>query len=98
MWEKRSGRWGLVNRETICDKDRIDPVDNSHMLELDENILDQFPQEYKHLAYLQTRIGYIVDREVPRLSGGPSLQALYKRAEEWLAGKPRIWVHESTTV
>jgi hypothetical protein len=87
LWEKRQGRWGLVCRETICDKDRIDPVDNQQRINLDANILNQFPQEYKHLAYLQTQIGYTVDRDVPRLSGGSSLQALYKRAEDWLSGK-----------
>jgi hypothetical protein len=87
LWENRLGRWGLVSRETICDKDRIDPIDNNQKIRLDEGLLNQFPQEYKHLAYLQTKLGYTVDRDVPRLSGGPSLDALYKRAEDWLAGR-----------
>jgi hypothetical protein len=87
LWEKREVRWGLVRRETICDKDRIDAVDASQKINLDETLLDQFPQEYKHLAYLQTKVGYSVNRDVPRLSGGSSLEALYRRAEEWLAGK-----------
>jgi hypothetical protein len=87
LWEKREGRWGLVSRETICDKDRVDTVDPNQKIHLDENLLNQFPQEYKHLAYLQTKVGYNVNRDVPRLSGGPSLEALYKRAEDWLAGK-----------
>jgi hypothetical protein len=87
LWEKRQGRWGLVSRETICDKDRIDPVDNNQKVNLDASTLNQFPQEYKHLAYLQTKVGYSVDRDVPRLSGGTSLEALYKRAEDWLSGK-----------
>ncbi|MDR3294915.1 MAG: nuclear transport factor 2 family protein [Clostridiales Family XIII bacterium] len=26
FWEKREGRWGLVRRETICDKDMLVPV------------------------------------------------------------------------
>lgn len=86
LWEKREGRWGLVNRETICDKDRVDTVDTNQKINLDENLLNQFPQEYKHLAYLQTKVGYNVDRDVPRMSGGSSLEALYKRAEAWLAG------------
>lgn len=86
LWEMRKGMWGLVSRETICDKDRIDPVDSNQKINLDVNIMNQFPQEYKHLAYLQTKVGYNVDRDVPRLSGGPSLEALYKRGEDWLAG------------
>jgi hypothetical protein len=86
LWENRQSRWGLVSRETICDKDRIDPVDPIQKVRLDDNILIQFPQEYRHLAYLQTKLGYTVDRDVPRLSGGRSLDALYKRCEDWLAG------------
>jgi hypothetical protein len=87
LWEERQDRWGLVSRETICDKDRIDPENNQEKIILDASILNLFPQEYKHLAYLQTKIGYTVDRNVPRLSGGLSLQALYKRAEDWLSDK-----------
>jgi len=87
LWEKREGRWGLVSRETICDKDRIDPVDTKAELHLDESLLNQFPQEYKHLAYLQTKAGFTVDKDVPRFSGGKSLEALYRRGDDWLAGK-----------
>jgi hypothetical protein len=87
LWEKRHNRWGLVSRETICDKDRIDPVDHRQTISLEENMLHQFPPEYQHLAYLQTKLGYTVDRDVPRLSGGSSLQALYQRAEDWLSCK-----------
>ncbi|HVN98312.1 MAG TPA: nuclear transport factor 2 family protein [Syntrophorhabdaceae bacterium] len=84
LWEKRKSKWGLVSRETICDKDRIDPVNINQKINLDETILGQFPVEYKYLAYLQTKIGYNVDRDVPRLSGGESLIALYERAKNWL--------------
>ena len=87
LWEKREDRWGLVNRCTICDKDRLEPVNTNEKLHLDEAILNIFPQEYKHLAYIQTKVGYNVDRDVPRLSGGKSLEAVYKRGEDWLEGK-----------
>ena len=87
LWEKRKNKWGLVSRETICDKDRIDPVNINQKINLDETILGQFPIEYKHLAYLQTKIGYNVDQDVPRLSGGESLIALYERAKDWLLSK-----------
>lgn len=86
LWEKRDGRWGLVFRETIADKDRIDPVDTSVKLILDKELLDRFPQEYQHLAYLQTKIGYEVNPDVPRLSGGKSLEETYQRGEDWLEG------------
>lgn len=86
MWEKREGRWGLVSRETIADKDRIDPVDNTRQVLLDQNLLNEFPKEYQHLAYLQTKIGYAVNHDVPRLSGGRALEELYQRGENWLEG------------
>ena len=86
LWEKREGRWGLVRRVTICDKDRVEPVDTNEKLHLDQDLLNRFPQEYKHLAYLQTKVGYTVDPDVPRLSGGKALEAVYRRGDEWLAG------------
>jgi hypothetical protein len=86
LWEKRGGRWGLVYRETIADKDRIDPVDNAETVKLDKALLEQFPMEYRHLAYLQTKVGYNVNKDCPRLSGGKTLDALYKKGEDWLKG------------
>ena len=88
LWEKRGGKWGLVYRETIAEKDRIDPVDNTETVKMDRSILEQFPIEYRHLAYLQTKVGYNVDKDCPRLSGGRALEALYKKAEDWLGKTP----------
>ena len=84
LWEKRDGKWGLVYRNTIADKDRIDAVDKNESLELDKSLLEQFPIEYRHLAYLQTKAGYNVDKDCPRMSGGKSLEALLKKGEDWL--------------
>lgn len=86
LLEKRGGRWGFVYRETIADKDRIDPVDNNEHVVLDKSLLEQFPAEYQYLAYLQTKVGYNVNKDCPRLSGGKALEALYKRGDEWLKG------------
>jgi len=87
LWEKREGKWGLVYRETVADKDRVDPVDNTETVKLDKDLLEQFPVEYRHLAYLQTKIGYNVNKDCPRLSGGAAMEALYQKGEDWLAGK-----------
>ena len=46
-----------------------------------------FPPGYRHLAYLQTRIGYKVKRDMPGLKG-PEVEALYARGAAWLQGKP----------
>jgi hypothetical protein len=85
FFEKRDGRWGLVLRQPIYEKDRLDPVDPSARLELDAVLLVQFPEGYRHLAYLQTRIGYKVKTDMPGLDG-PAVEALYRRGENWLAG------------
>ena len=85
FFEKRGGRWGLVLRQPIYEKDRLDPLDPSATLVLDKELLVQFPEGYRHLAYLQTRIGYAVKRDMPGLDG-PEVEALYKRGERWLQG------------
>ena len=56
--EKRSGRWGLVLRQPIYEKDRIDPVDPAATLELDQAELAALPAGYRHLAHIQIGIGY----------------------------------------
>ena len=83
--EKRAGRWGLVHRQPIYEKDRIDPVDPAAHLALDAQLLNSFPPGYRHLAYLQSRIGYAVKRDMPGLKG-PEVEALYARGRDWLAG------------
>jgi hypothetical protein len=83
--EKRNDRWGLVLRQPIYEKDRLDPVDPAARLQLDRNLLEQFPEGYRHLAYLQTRIGYDVKTDMPGLDG-PEVAALYRRSEDWLQG------------
>ncbi|MGH8980524.1 MAG: nuclear transport factor 2 family protein [Acidimicrobiales bacterium] len=81
----RDGRWGLVERQPIYEKDRIDPVDPSVRVELDSDLLDRFPSGYRHLAYLQTRIGYTVKTDMPGLTGA-EVEALYGRGARWLTG------------
>ena len=85
FFEKRDGKWGVVLRQPIYEKDRIDPVDPAARLELDRALLEGFPEGYRHLAYLQTRIGYEVKRDMPGLKG-PEVEALYARGRSWLSG------------
>jgi SnoaL-like protein len=85
FFERREGRWGLVLRQPIYEKDRIDPVDPAASLSLDRELLGAFPEGYRHLAYLQTRIGYDVKRDMPGLTG-PEVEQLYSRGADWLSG------------
>ena len=85
--EKRAGRWGLVLRQPIYEKDRIDPVDPSACPKLDRALLESFPVGYRHLAYLQTGLGFKVKPDMPGLTG-PLVADLYRRGEAWLDGGP----------
>jgi hypothetical protein len=84
--EKRQGKWGIVRRQPIYEKDRIDPVDPSATLQLDQKALAALPEGYRHLAYMQELIGYKVKRDMPGLTG-PEVEKLYAEGREWLAGK-----------
>ena len=86
LLEKRDGRWGMVLRQPIYETDLLDPVDPGVRLELDEILLKQFPEGYRHLAYLQTKIGYKVKPDMPGLDG-PEVERLYNDGAAWLAGE-----------
>lgn len=85
--EKRNGKWGMVLRQPIYEKDTITPIDPSANLSLDQELLTSFPTGYRHLAYLQTRIGYDVKKDMPGL-WGDHVEALYARGKSWLSGAP----------
>ena len=84
--EKRRGRWGLVLRQPIYERDRMSPVDPAAKLKLDKKLLARFPEGYRHLAYLQTRNGQTVKLGMPGVTG-PELEALVRRGAAWLKGK-----------
>jgi SnoaL-like domain len=77
----------LVLRQPIYELDRLTPVSGGPGPELDDELLAQFPSGYRHLAYIQTKIGYDVKRDMPGLTG-PQVQELYRRGAQWLDGAP----------
>jgi hypothetical protein len=87
FFERRQGRWAIVLRQPIYEKDRLDPLDPSAHLMLDSELLAQFPEGYRHLAYAQTRIGFTVKRDMPQLKGA-EVERLYADGAAWLAGEP----------
>lgn len=90
---KHEGRWKLLHRQPIYEKDRVDPVDSSAELVFDKQELARMPEGYRHLAYIQARIGYTVFMRMPMLKGN-AVQALYQRGAAWLAGAP-LWGAEA---
>ena len=87
FFEKRKGRWAIVLRRLVYERDRLDPVDPSQTVSLDPALLERFPVGYRHLAYLQTNAGFTVAENLPGLKG-PEVEALYETGMRWLAGKP----------
>jgi hypothetical protein len=93
FFESRAGRWGIVRRQPIYEKDRIDPLDPSAHLHLDARLLGRFPEGYRHLAYLQTKLGYDIKLDLPQLKG-PVVERLYRHGKAWLAGAPSAFPDE----
>jgi len=85
LFERRDGRWAIVLRQPVYEKDRLDPVTAGDTPRLDPETLARFPEGYRHLAYLQTGLGYPVKPDMPGLTG-PEVTALYGRGAAWLAG------------
>jgi hypothetical protein len=85
FFEKRQGLWGIIRRQPIYEKDRLDPLDPSAVLKLDAEWLARFPEGYRYLAYLQSKNGFKVKNDLPGLRG-PAVEKLYAEGRAWLAG------------
>ena len=86
FFEKRQGKWGIVLRQPIYEKDRLDPVTPGETIGFDQDLLAKYPEGYRYLAYLQVQAGYPVKLDMPGLRG-PEVAALYARGAAWLAGE-----------
>ena len=87
FFARKRNKWAIVRRQPIYEKDRMDPLDPAARLTLDPALLAKFPEGYRHLAYLQTRIGYTIKLDLPQLKG-PVVEALYVHGQAWLDGTP----------
>ena len=85
FFEHRSGKWAIVRRQPIYEKDRLDVVIPSATLRLDDAVLNTFPEGYKHLGYLQSKNGFKVKLNLPGLRG-PEVQKVYIEGKAWLNG------------
>ena len=85
FFEKRTDLWRIVRRQPIYEKDRMDPVDPSVRIKLDPDLLGSLPEGYRHLGYLQSRLGFQVKRDLPQLKG-EAVMNLYRQGRAWLDG------------
>ncbi len=88
FFEKRDGTWGIVRRQPIYEKDRLDPVDPSAVLHLDPDLLARFPEGYRHIGYLQAKNGFAVKDGLPGLHGF-EVEKLYNEGKDWLSGSEK---------
>lgn len=88
FFANRAGKWAIVRRQPIYEKDRLDPVEPGAKLTLDPAVLARFPEGYRHLGYLQTKAGFNVRLGLPGLRG-PEVAQLYAEGAAWLDGSPQ---------
>ncbi len=87
FFEKTQEGWLIVRRQPIYEKDRLDPVDPSAVLQLDAALLSAYPEGYRHLAYLQNKAGFDVKLGLPGVRG-EAVEKLYAEGAAWLEGAP----------
>jgi hypothetical protein len=87
LYEKRGDRWGLVYRCVVHIKDRMDPAEVGGDLKLDRALLARQPAPYRHLAYINAKLGRAVKSDMPSLEG-PAAERLRSKCYSWLEGGP----------
>ena len=91
FFEEREGRWAIVLRQLIYEKDRIDPIDPAASPPvLDQKLLAEFPEGFRYFGYVQVRSGWNPKRDTPTLRS-PAQERLYAAGKQWFAGGPLIW-------
>lgn len=83
--ERVDGVWKLRHRQPVYELDQLRPVDPDARVVLDPEKLAGFPEGYRHLAYVQSLMGFEVNRSLPG-ARGPAVEALTARGADWLSG------------
>lgn len=84
-WERAGGRWLLLLRQPVYELDHLLTLEPGAALRLDPTLLGSFPAGYRHLAYLQSNLGFAVNRDMPGTRGAAA-DALRSRVRAWLGG------------
>ena len=84
--DERTRRWGIVRRQPIYEKDRHGSGGSVGRLKPGREIArSSFPEGYRHLAYLQTKLGFQIKLDLPQLKGA-EVETLYRHGKRWLDG------------
>jgi hypothetical protein len=84
--EKTSGRWAIVERAAIYERDRLDAVEPSEAFDrlFAATDLSIYPEPYRYMAARLTAAGRAL-APVIYSDGSPDTAQLYARYEAWLA-------------
>jgi hypothetical protein len=81
---REDGAWRIARRQPIYEKDRLFVLDPAAGLLLEPRRLAAFPAGYRHLAYVQSKLGFDVRQGLPGLTG-EAVARLYAEGRAWLA-------------
>jgi hypothetical protein len=85
--EQREGRWRILERATVYEQDRLDPVEPSIMFVklMQAANAAQYPAPYRYMAFRVLAAGRTLASPV-HYDGLPETEALKGRFEAWLHG------------
>ena len=86
-WARSDGAWLLRLRQPIYDLDHMIPLSGAVLPALDQARLNDFPIGYRHLAYLQTELGFDVSHDMPDGRSDVASE-LIASGHHYLAGGP----------
>jgi hypothetical protein len=86
--ERRGGRWMILERTAIYERDRLDPVEPSEAFEalFKAADLSAYPEAYRYMAARLVAAGRTLAPVVYR-DGSPHTEQIYARYDAWIAGK-----------
>jgi len=86
--ERRDGAWRIVERATLYEKDRLDPVEPSAAFDKLMAGADakKYPAQYRYMAFRVNATGRALAEPV-HYDGRAETEALKARYAEWLRGK-----------
>jgi hypothetical protein len=86
--ESRNGDWRIVERATVYEKDRLDPVEPSPAFDslMAKADAAKYPAQYRYMAYRLHAAGRALAEPVP-YDGRAETEALKARYADWLNGR-----------
>ena len=80
------GAWKLLTFEVLFERDEMRPVNPSHRLPVDWEMLSTMRPSYRFLAYIQHSRGVNVNPDLLGDDRPEALEAFHRGEERWLAG------------